>query len=140
LPFPAPKNRKRFAPFPVCPRTAIIRVLLYELWSYAESVAREERENNEPDSFEKIDQQSVLKTIESIDKALKGTQVDKKVKQKLNYARKNWSENLKKYEQQEKTLGNRNYRKFLLRGIEKVETEVGLLALSHNLSKIAARN
>jgi len=36
--------------------------------------------------------------------------------------------------------GNRNYRKFLLRGLEKVEIEVGLLALAHNLSKIAARN
>jgi len=36
--------------------------------------------------------------------------------------------------------GNRNYRKFLLRGLEKVEIEVGLLALSHNLSKIATRN
>jgi hypothetical protein len=35
--------------------------------------------------------------------------------------------------------GNRNYRKFLLRGREKVEIEVGLLALSHNLSKIASR-
>jgi len=85
-----------------------IKKQLDELWSYAESVAREELENNEPDSFEKIDQQSVLKTIESIDKALKGKQVDKKVKQKLNYARKNWSENLKKYEEQEKTLGKRN--------------------------------
>lgn len=85
-----------------------IKKQLDELWSYAESVAREELENNEPDSFEKIDQESVLKTIESIDKVLKGKQVDKKVKQKLNYARKNWPENLKKYEQQEKTLGNRN--------------------------------
>jgi hypothetical protein len=36
--------------------------------------------------------------------------------------------------------GNKNYRRFLLRGIEKVEIEVGLLALSHNLSKIASRN
>jgi hypothetical protein len=35
--------------------------------------------------------------------------------------------------------GNRNYRKFLLRGLEKVEIEVGLLALSHNLRKIAAK-
>ena len=85
-----------------------IKKQLHELWSYAESVAREELENNEPDSFEKIDQKSVQRTIESIDKALKGKQVDKKVKQKLNYARKNWPENLKKYEQQEKTLGNRN--------------------------------
>jgi transposase len=85
-----------------------IKKQLDELWAYAESVAREELENNEPDSFEKIDQKSVLRTIESIDKALKGKQVDKKVKQKLDYARKNWPENLKKYEQQEKTLGNRN--------------------------------
>jgi len=85
-----------------------IKKQLDELWNYAESVAREELENNEPDSFEKIDQESVLRTIESIDKALKGKQVDKKVKQKLEYARKNWPENLKKYEQQEKTLGNRN--------------------------------
>ena len=36
--------------------------------------------------------------------------------------------------------GNRNYRKFLLRGLEKVDIEVGLLALAHNLSKLAARN
>jgi len=35
--------------------------------------------------------------------------------------------------------GNKNYRKFLLRGLEKVEIEVGLLALSHNLRKIAAK-
>ena len=36
--------------------------------------------------------------------------------------------------------GNRNYRKFLLRGLEKVEIEAGLLALAHNLSKIASKN
>jgi len=84
-----------------------IKKQLEELWGYAESVARAELENNEPDSFEKIDQESVQRTIESIDKALKGKHVDKKVKQKLNYARKNWPENLNKYEQQEKTLGNR---------------------------------
>ena len=84
-----------------------IKKQLEELWGYAESVAREELENNEPDSFEKIDQKSVRRTIESIDNALKGKHVDKKVKQKLNYARKNWPENLNKYEQQEKTLGNR---------------------------------
>lgn len=36
--------------------------------------------------------------------------------------------------------GNRNYRKFLTRGLENVETEVGLLSLAHNLNKIAGRN
>jgi transposase len=85
-----------------------IRKQLDELWAYAESVAREELENNEPEGFEKIDQHSVRRTIESIDNALKGKPVNKEVRQKLNYARKNWPENLKKYEQQVKTLGNRN--------------------------------
>jgi hypothetical protein len=36
--------------------------------------------------------------------------------------------------------GNKNYRKFLLRGIEKVEIEAGLLALAHNLAKLANKN
>jgi hypothetical protein len=36
--------------------------------------------------------------------------------------------------------GNRNYRRFLLRGMEKVEIEAGLLALAHNLNKLAGRN
>jgi len=81
---------------------------LNELWAYAESVAREELENNEPESFEKIDQESIRRTIQKIKNALRDKQVDKKIRQKLNYARKNWPENLGRYEQQEKTLGNRN--------------------------------
>jgi transposase len=85
-----------------------IKKQLDELWVYAESVTREELENNDPDDFEKIDQESITRTIESIDKALKGKPVDKKVMQKLNYARKNWPENLNKYEQQERVLGKRN--------------------------------
>ena len=85
-----------------------IKKQLEELWSYAESVAREELENNEPEHFESIDPESVRRTIENIDKALKGKPVNKKVKHKLDYARKNWPDNLKKYEQQQKTLGNRN--------------------------------
>jgi hypothetical protein len=36
--------------------------------------------------------------------------------------------------------GNKNYRIFLLRGIDKVEIKVGLLALAHNLAKIASKN
>jgi transposase len=49
-----------------------IRKQLDELWAYAESVAREELENNEPECFERIDQVSVRKTIECIDKAMPG--------------------------------------------------------------------
>ena len=82
-----------------------IKKQLDELWVYAESVTKEELENNEPEHFEKIDQESVERTIESINKALRDKPINKKIKQKLNYARKNWPENLKKYEQQEKILG-----------------------------------
>ena len=35
---------------------------------------------------------------------------------------------------------NRNYRKLLLRGLSKVEIEIGLVALAHNLAKLANRN
>ncbi len=85
-----------------------IKRQLDELWAYAESVAKEELENNEPGYFEKIDQDSIKKTISIINNALKDKPVNKKVKQKLDYARKNWPDNLKKYEQQEKILGRRN--------------------------------
>src|SRR5512136_856426 len=42
-----------------------IKKQIDELWAYAENVAREELVNNEPGSFEKIDQATVLRTIES---------------------------------------------------------------------------
>ena len=85
-----------------------IKKQLDELWAYAESVAKEELENNEPEHFEKIDQDSIKQTISIINNALKDKPVNKKIMQKINYARKNWPQNLKKYEQQEKTLGSRN--------------------------------
>jgi transposase len=80
---------------------------LQELWDYAEGVARQELENNQPDDFEQIDAEKVKQTIEKIDKALAGKPVDKKVKQKLNYAKKNWPENLDKYDRYEQQIGNR---------------------------------
>ena len=80
---------------------------LKELWSYAESVAKEELDNNEPNDFEQIDAEKVKRTIEKIDKALADKPVDKKVKQKLNYAKKNWPDNLDKYDKQEKQIGDR---------------------------------
>jgi transposase len=84
-----------------------IKRQLKELWAYAESVAREELKSNEPDEFEQIDAEKVRKTIDRIDKALAGKPVNKKVKQKLNYARKKWPDNLDKYDKLEKQLGNR---------------------------------
>jgi hypothetical protein len=61
----------------------------------------------EPESFEKIDAEKVSRAIEQIDQALAGKKVDKKVKQKLNYARKSWPEALDKYKEYEQQLGER---------------------------------
>jgi len=84
-----------------------IRNQLRELWSYAEQVAKDELEHNEPESFEEIDAEKVSHAIEQIDKALEGKEVDKKVKQKLNYAKRKWPEALTKYEDYERQLGKR---------------------------------
>lgn len=48
------------------------------------------------------------KTVVQIDQALKDKPIDKKVKQKVSLAKKNWSEKLQEYWQQEKILGERN--------------------------------
>ncbi len=84
-----------------------IRNQLKELWSYAEQVAKEELEHNDPESFEEIDAEKVTQAIEKIDQALVGKEVDKKVKQKLNYARRKWPEALDKYEEYEQQMGDR---------------------------------
>uniref|UniRef100_UPI002604AC23 transposase n=1 Tax=uncultured Dokdonia sp. TaxID=575653 RepID=UPI002604AC23 len=31
---------------------------------------------------------------------------------------------------------NMNFKRFMLRGIDKVETEIGLIAMAHNLKKV----
>ena len=79
---------------------------LDELWKYAQSVATSELDDTDPSGFDNIDEDKVIEAIEKIDAALKDKQIDPKVKQKLNYARKNWPKNLARYEQQEKIIGN----------------------------------
>jgi transposase len=80
---------------------------LKELWGYAEQVAKEELEHNEPEDFTQIDTEKVSQVIEQIDQALAGKEVNKKVRQKLNYARKRWPEALDKYKDYEQQLGER---------------------------------
>jgi transposase len=81
---------------------------LKELWDYAQQMASEELKDTSPTSFEEIDATKVQQTIQQIDEALKEKPVNKKIKQKINYARKNWPGSLEKYEQQENILGKRN--------------------------------
>lgn len=81
---------------------------LEELWNYAETVAAQELKDKRPSGFAPIDPQQVSKTIAQINEALAEKQVDKKVKQKLNYAAKHWPANTAKYNEQERTLDGRN--------------------------------
>ena len=80
---------------------------LKELWAYAEQVAKEEMVHNEPESFEEINAEKVSQSIEKIDQALAEKEVDKKVKQKLNYAKRKWPDALDTYEKYEHQMGER---------------------------------
>jgi transposase len=81
---------------------------LEALWDYAETIAAQELKDKRPSSFAPIDPEQVSKTIEQINEALSEKQVDKKVKQKLKYAEKNWPANTAKYNEQEQILAGRN--------------------------------
>jgi len=81
---------------------------LKELWSYVEQVYVDEEQQPNTPNFEAIDPEQVSLTIDQINKSLEGKEVDKKVKQKLGYAKKNWPSNIAKYNKQELELGHRN--------------------------------
>lgn len=84
-----------------------IALQLEELWNYSQQVAKSEQQQTPPD-FRDVDPQKVKQTIDSINQALENKEVDPKVKQKLNYAAKNWPVKLEQYEQQNQILGERN--------------------------------
>jgi transposase len=85
-----------------------IAAQLKELWEYTQKVAAEELADTSDESFAKVDPEMVKATVEKINKALADKPVDAKVKQKLNYAKKNWPKNLEKYQGYKETLGKRN--------------------------------
>jgi transposase len=81
---------------------------LRELWEYVEKVYEdEEQQPNEPD-FQAIDPLAVSRTIEEINEALRDKEIDPKIKQKLNYAKRNWPQKLTEYDEKEKILARRN--------------------------------
>lgn len=85
-----------------------IQKQLEELWKYAQQVASGELKDTQPLTFDKIDAEKVRQTVGQINEALKDKPVDKKVQQKLNYAKKNWPQNLDRYDQQEQISNGRN--------------------------------
>jgi len=84
-----------------------MKAQLEELWNYTQQVAAEELKGDDPGEMQEIDPEKVERTIEAINTALQGKEVDPKVKQKLNYAKKNWGPNLRKYQMQQSILGER---------------------------------
>ena len=81
---------------------------LKTLWSYVEKVYKDEQHIPNTPDFEAIDSDKIEATIDQINNALQGKEIDNKVKQKLNYAKKNWPINMAKYEKQEAILKGRN--------------------------------
>lgn len=80
---------------------------LEELWTYTQQVASDELGEEVPD-FTDLEPEKVKDTIEKINTALQDKPADKKVKQKVNYAKKNWPSKLTEYQQKEAILGERN--------------------------------
>jgi transposase len=87
--------------------TAKMGKQLEELWAYTQKVAKEELSQQVSD-FTEISPEKVSETIEKINKALEDKKIDKKVKQKLNYAKKNWPSKVAEYQQKQELLGERN--------------------------------
>lgn len=83
-----------------------IKKQLDALWQYAQSVAASELDDGtDPSGFDRIDSGKVERTITAINEALKDKKIKKEVRQKLNYARKQWPSALERYEQQEQIMG-----------------------------------
>ncbi|MFZ6665152.1 IS1182 family transposase [Peijinzhouia sedimentorum] len=80
---------------------------LGELWAYTQQLAKEEL-CEDPPNFTQLEPEKVTQTIEKINQALAGKKVDKKVKQKLGYAKKHWPAKLQEYQQKQELLGERN--------------------------------
>ena len=87
---------------------------LEDLWEYSEQVAKKEEPKPDLD-LSNITPELVDETLDRIETNLtdaseekKQTATFKKKKQKVNYAKRNWSNKLKEYKQKEVILGNRN--------------------------------
>lgn len=82
---------------------------LEDLWNYTQEIAKEELQDTRPSGFDATDPQAIKDTIEQINQALKGKKdVDKKVRQKVNYAKKHWPDAIERYNRDEEILQQRN--------------------------------
>lgn len=84
-------------------------VQLEQMWNYAQSIA--EQEDNDPPpppDFKTIDKEKVAKTVQEIEKIItKNPKTSSKAKAKLRYIKKNFTQNLDKYDAQQTVLEGR---------------------------------
>jgi transposase len=78
---------------------------LESMWQYAQSVADKELQDTTPTDFTAIDSEKVKEVVAKIDAAIKDKPVTKTFKQKLNYVKKNYENNLGKYGEQQAIIG-----------------------------------
>ncbi len=76
------------------------------MWHYAQRIADVELQDTTPTDFSAIDKQKVQEVVAKIDAAIKDKPVTKTFKQKLNYVKKNFENNLDKYEHQQAIIGD----------------------------------
>ena len=82
---------------------------LKELWAYTESIAKEELKDTTLTSFTEITPEQLTKTVDKIHAVLKDkVEVPTKVRQKVNYIKREWAKSLTKYKAQEALLKERN--------------------------------
>jgi transposase len=79
-----------------------------DLWSYAESVTKQELRDSAPMTYQEVTPEKVEEAVGMIEASLEGASADKKVRQKLNRVKKAWPEQLRRYEEQGAILGERN--------------------------------
>lgn len=81
---------------------------LEQMWNYAQSIAEEEDSDPTPPEFKTIDKDKIEKTAKKIEEIIsKNPKASTKAKAKLRYIQKNFSQNLDKYQEQEKVLAGR---------------------------------
>ena len=93
-----------------------IAAQLEELWDYSQQVAQHEQTQHQPTldlstlTPELVEQtlQSIESNLSSVNKQTENTITYKKKKQKVNYAKRNWSSKLREYRQKEQILNQRN--------------------------------
>lgn len=82
--------------------------ILEEIWTYANSLAKEELQNNEVINFKEITSNQVTELVNKLDSILKDKEISPEIKKKLDYSKKKYVNKFAEYEQKLAILEERN--------------------------------